>query len=105
MKRTGWIIVGLALAAGFVFGCSPDEKPPVVAPPPAAATPVPDAAEQARAELEKAARELQAPAAPGTPEAEEARKAVEAMLQDVRQQLQQKAAEIGTVPPADPPKP
>jgi len=107
-----WALLG---GVALALGCSRTEAKPAPAPPPApspVAAVEPSQIDEARAKVEAAAQELQAKSADGEtpqqPSAEEearTRAAVEAVLQDVRKQLEQKAAELGTAQPGAPAQP
>ena len=114
-RRThAWLLGGAAIGIAVMLACSREEtlreEATAAATAPQATGIAPaDEAARVRAELEKAAREIQgtndtAPT-PTTPESEEARKELDTMLQDVRKQLEQKASELGTVQPAEPAQP
>jgi hypothetical protein len=105
-----WALLG---GVALALGCSRTEAKPAPAPPPAPVAAIePSQIDEARAKVEAAAQELQAKSADGEapqqPSAEEearTRAAVEAVLQDVRKQLEQKAAELGTAQPGAPAQP
>jgi hypothetical protein len=98
-------MIGLVLA----FGCKraaeeadtcEDEDAPAAA----ASAPSEPPAAQAPAAGAQAQSDAAKPGATSTPDPEEARRAVESMLQDVRKQLEQKTSELGKLPPNEPPK-
>lgn len=104
MTRVGRLAIGLALAA--LLGCSETETKPAPPPTPAPAAPAaganvptpPPAADPAPIPSPEAPQQLD------EKEAEQARRSIEASLEDVRRQLQDKAAELGPQqpPPAQP---
>ena len=106
LRTRRWIWIG---GAALAFGCSAgEEAPPQMAPAPeAAAAPEADPIESAREEIDAAVRQIdpQAPRELTPEEAEQARQAVEAALEDVRRQIEEKAAELGTAAPAPTPQP
>ena len=110
------VLGAVALAIALTLsGCSREETPP----PPEAAVKTPEEINAAvRAELEKAAKALQsddlakqaapaaaAPNAMSEKDMEEARKAIEGMLENVRKELEQKSASLGQPAPGAAPGP
>jgi hypothetical protein len=95
MTRVGRSAIGLALAA--MLGCSETETRPATPPAPAPAA-APAGANAPTPPPAPIAVPGPSPEAPqlDAQEAEEARRAIEASLEDVRRQLQEKAAELGT---------
>ena len=97
----------LVLAAAIALGCSREERAALPAPPPAAPAP-PASLEDARAGIEAAARDLASHAvdatatqAPSAGEEARTRAALEAVAQEVRRQLDEKAAANGNPPAKD----
>jgi len=95
MARVGGWAIGLALAA--MLGCSESETKRAV-PPSAPAAPAAgaNAPTPTPAPTGIPSPSPEAPPQLDAKEAEEARRAIEASLEDVRRQLEEKAAELGT---------
>ena len=102
-RARSWLRAGAVIGLVLAFGCKRAEHED--APAAAAAAPSEAPAETPPAAGAQAPSDAAKPGAASTPDPEEARKAVESMLQDVRKQLEQKTSELGKLQPNEPPKP
>ncbi len=119
-RAKSWLRAGAVIGLVLAFGCKraeeeadtceDDDAPAAATTTEAPSDATPADASRASAALEKAASEAKSSPGAAAPDAaaqdpEAARKAMDAMLQDVRKQLEQKAAELGKIQTNEPPKP